>query len=276
MWLKITRKEGEPLKNFYTAGEAMTQLGMTKSAFFYLVRKGTINKVVMPGKKQGLYPKTDIDRLAATIKTTIEMYEQESSVFDVATLDDLQVEYEMDIALLGRGATTAIEARRDRLRKNPEGNYVLRNAGMVVGYFCFYPLPETIIEDRLHNRIEGAIPIEKFGLFEPGHPLHVHIFMIGVRPGYPPDVAKHYGQRLIAGVVDIFRQFGERGINIVKLYAVSHTPYGIALCRKLGMEEEEMEGEPGHYRFRLDVATSTSMLVQEYKRAYDEYPAKKL
>src|SRR2546421_5537571 len=93
------------LKNFYTASEAQERLGFSKSQFYYLVRKGTIKKVTLPGKKQGVYPKSQIDRFAATIKAVIEQYEPESSNFGLASLDDLPVEVEIDLSLYGQKGT---------------------------------------------------------------------------------------------------------------------------------------------------------------------------
>jgi len=46
--------------------------------------------------------------------------------------------------------------------------------------------------------------------------MDVLIFIMSVKPGFPPDVANHYGQRLIAGIVHIFKQLGEKGVEIEK------------------------------------------------------------
>src|SRR5207244_9915390 len=99
------------LKNFYTASQAQKRLMLSKSSFFDLVRKGTITKVTLPGKKQGLYPKPLIDNLAATIKTTLAQYERDTSVFELATLDDLPIEVDIDLSLYGSKDTTSLERR---------------------------------------------------------------------------------------------------------------------------------------------------------------------
>src|SRR5438876_12218883 len=90
---------GARVKNFYTASQAQARLGISRSSFFYLVRKGTIKKVTMPGKKQGMYPKIEIDRFAAEIKALMEQYESEPSSFEPATFADLQEEYAIDLSL---------------------------------------------------------------------------------------------------------------------------------------------------------------------------------
>ena len=251
-------------ENFYTASQAQKRLGLSKSSFFDLVRKGTITKVTLPGKVQGVYPKALIDNLAATIYTTLAQYERDTSVFELATLDDLPIEVGIDLSLYGRKGTTPLEQRIERMEKNPEGNYVLRNEGEIVGHVAFYPIEKEYLLDLLHARVSG-IPVEKVQLFEPGQPLQVMFSIMSVKPGFPPEVANHSGQRLIAGTVQVFKKLAERGILIENIYATSRTHSGIKLGRKLGMIGEPIENERGRMRFTLNVATSDSLLVREYK-----------
>ena len=172
------------LRHFYTASQAQQRLGMSKSSFFDLVRKGTITKVTLPGKTQGMYPKTLIDNLAATIKTTLAQYERDTSVFELATLDDLPIEVGIDLSLYGRKGTTPLERRIERMQKNTAGNYVLRNEGEIVGHVAFYPVEKDYLLDLVHARVQG-IPIEKIQLFAPGQPLQVMFIIISVKPGFP-------------------------------------------------------------------------------------------
>src|SRR5712692_3885314 len=201
------------LKNFYTASQAQKRLGMSKSSFFDLVRKGTITKVTLPGKTQGMYPKTLIDNLAATIQTTLAQYERDTSVFELATLDDLAMEVAIDLSLYGKKGTTPLERRIERMQKNAAGNYVLRNEGEIVGHVAFYPVEKEYLLDLVHARVSG-IPLEKIELFTPGQPLQVMFIIMSVKPGFPPDVANHFGLRLIAGTVQVFRSFAEQGVLI--------------------------------------------------------------
>ena len=256
------------MKNFYTAKEAQERLGMNNNSFHYLVRKGTIKGVTLPGRKYNVYPKTEIDRFAATLRTVIEQYEHETSVFEAATLEDLMVEYQIDMSIFGRKGTTALEARIERLKNIPNGNFVLKNAGDVVGYACFYALERARVQDLVAGRITGTLPLDMFKLFEPGQPLDIYLFVIAVKPGFPAEVEKHYGLRLIAGVTGQFRRLGEKGVQIENLYARSWTTSGIRLCKKLGMQGEEYPDEPGRWRFSLNIPSSNSLLVQEYKHAY--------
>jgi hypothetical protein len=258
------------MKNFYTASEAQKCLGMDKNSFYYLVRKGTIKGVTPPGKKHSLYPKSEVDKFAASIKTLMEQYGRETSSFEKATPEDLQTEVEIDLSLYGNKGTTPLEARLARLKANPEGNYVLRNEGEIVGHISFYPVEPITLREATTGERHG-IPTDKILLFEPGNPLDILIFIISVKPGFPPDVTNHYGHRLIAGAVHIFKQLGERGVEIENIYATSRTASGIKLCRKLGMTEESISNEKGRYRYSMHVPSSDAILIQEYKRGLAEF-----
>lgn len=95
--------------------------------------------------------------------------------------------------------------------------------------------------------------------------------VISVKPGFPPDVAKHYGSRLIARTVNVFRQLGERGVEVRNIYATSRTPTGIRICRKPGMKEQPVPSEEGQLAFSINVQTTDSMLAKEYQQAFEEY-----
>ncbi len=150
-------------------------------------------------------------------------------------------------------------------------NFVLKNAGDVVGYACYYPVERSYLLDVLAGRAAQPIPIDKFLPFVAGIPLDIYIFVVAVKPGFPPDTEKHYGLRLMSGIVEHFRQLGERGVTIENLYARSWTTSGTRLCKKLGMKGEEFENEPGRWLFSLSISSSDSLLVQEYKHAYQDY-----
>ncbi len=252
------------LKNFYTAAQAQERLGITKSSFFYLVRKGTIKKVTFPGKKQGVYPKSEIDKFAVTIKTLMEQYEPATSSFEIATFDDLSTEVEVDMSLYGEKGTTPLQSRIERLQRNPESNFVLRFEGQIVGHMAFYPMDADYLNKLLHDEVAG-IPQDKVLSWLVGEPLQVFISIISVKPGFPSDIEKHFGLRLIAGAVTFLRKLGERGVFIENIYCTSRTELGIKLAQKLGMVGEEFSEEPGRWRFTISIEKSESMLVGEYK-----------
>src|SRR5689334_8290742 len=50
--------------DFYTSSEARKKLGVSTSTFKNLVDAGEIRKITPPGKKQGVYVKEDVDKVA--------------------------------------------------------------------------------------------------------------------------------------------------------------------------------------------------------------------
>lgn len=257
------------IKNFYTAKEAQARLGMNDNNFYYLVRKGTIKKVVPPGKKQSVYPKSDIDKLASALTTLIDQYDREVSIFEKATVEDMPEEHEMDVSLYGR-KTASIEERIARLKMNPESDYVLKNQDEIVGHICFFPVEPKSLEKFLAGEIT-ELPPETMLPFEPGKPLDLLMLVMSIKPGFPPDVAKHYGFRLITGTLEVFKKLGERGIEINNIYATSRTATGIRICRKLGMSVEPMPNETGRFRFQLHVPSSELLLTKGYLQGLSEY-----
>ena len=258
------------MDNFYTAAQAQRRLGLARSTFFYLVKKGTIRKVVFPGMKQGLYPRSEIDELALSIKALIEQFDTSSSVFEPATINDLATEVEIDNALYGNKGTTPLERRIERLERNPESNFVLRRSGGIVGHVSFYPVEADYLQKLLHAEVSG-IPADKVLPWTPGVPLQVFFSIISVRAGFPPDVAPHIGLRLLAGSVSVLRSLGRRGVIIETISATTRTASGIKLARDLGMTGELIGDEPDRWRFTLDVAASGSLLIQEYKQGLEEF-----
>lgn len=257
------------MENFYTATEARKRLGLPRSTFFYLVKKGTIKKVVFPGMKQGVYPRSAIDELALTIKALIDQYEP-SSVFEPAKIEDLQTEVDIDLVLYGKQGTTPLERRIERLKRNPESNFVLRHSGEIVGHCAFYPVEHDYLIKLLHAEVSG-IPADKVLAWLPGTPLHVFFSIISVKAGFPRDTARHIGLRLLAGTVSVFRSLGSRGVIIETINATSRTENGIKLAHDLGMAGELIGDEPGRWRFTLDIASSSSLLAAEYKQAYQGF-----
>jgi len=233
------------------------------------VKSGKIRKVVFPHKKQGVYPRAEIDHLALSIKALIDQFEPSSS-FEAATIDDLATEVEIDLALYGERGTTPLEKRIERLRRNNESNFVLRRSGEIVGHVSFYPVEADYLNKLLHAEVVG-IPAEKVLPWTPGVPLHVFMSIISVKPGFPSGVAKHFGLRLLAGTVTVLRSLGRRGVLIETIACTSRTPKGIKLAHDLGMTGELIGDEPNRWRFTLDVASSGSLLIGEYKQGLEEF-----
>jgi hypothetical protein len=260
------------VKNFYTSSEAQERLGMSKNQFHYLVRKGTINGVTLPGRKRSVYPKTEIDNLAAALKTTIEQYERDKSVFRVATIEDMEEEYALDASLYGK-KTATISERIARLKKNPESDYILENEGEIVGHISFFPISQEALQKFVRGEIaDSDLPSEVLP-FTVGNPLEILMLVMSVKRGFPSGTSKHFGQRLVTGALGVFKKLGERGVEINGIHATSRTVEGINICRKFRMQEEPVPNEKGRFHFWINPQTTDMPLARGYKEALAEWKA---
>src|SRR5258708_34425753 len=120
------------LKNYYTAREAQQRLGVDENNFYYMVRTKKIKKVVPPGKKQGVYPKSQIDRLAREMLAFMTHDEDQGIQFvKVSTQEDVQEEYELASLRFG-SAVHDISQIEACLQKHPGIDFILRDHGRIV------------------------------------------------------------------------------------------------------------------------------------------------
>ena len=96
-------------EHFYTAREAQTRLGLSKAMFFRKVNEGFIPKVVLPGMKQGVYPKRDIDALVLSMNMLFEQYDK--LVFSKSTPADQVEEMNIGIRCFGSDFITPLPER---------------------------------------------------------------------------------------------------------------------------------------------------------------------
>src|SRR5439155_8572965 len=127
----------------YSASEAREKLGgIAPESLKRLVDDGKIRKVVPPGnKKRGMYIKEDVDRLAEAMEEFIEMHlmapQIEGAGFEVVQAqgeDDIRETTQIARQHFGENAY-GVERRMQWFRKVPNGDYVLKYNGVIVGYF---------------------------------------------------------------------------------------------------------------------------------------------
>jgi hypothetical protein len=261
------------MDNFYTAKEAQKKLGVTHDKFQYMVRSGKIKKVILPDRKYGVYPKEQINRLAAAIEAATELYTHEASTFERATESDLPEIYTM---VKGTGLIpTPIEIMKGWIQHNPESFYTLRDEGIVVAYACILAVDHDWLMRVLKDEIRiGRVPLEQISLFVPGQPLDIYIRDLVVGKGQRDKVV-HYAQRIIAELVNIFSQLGERGVEIRAAYAFATSPQGNNICQRLHFTAltEFNPQIKGHMPYKLDIATASSPLIDLYKKSLEQYQA---
>ncbi len=225
-----------------------------------------------PGtRKYGFYRREEVMGLAALDKAFFESgHVDPGAVFMIATPEDMDGLYELAKQLFGQ--TISAERRREWLRKEPRGQYVIkRKDNTIVAYFYLQPLKHDKMIAYMNKEMRGwDITADDIDPFEPGKPVEVMIGGIGSLPearnAKDEDIRSNYVAVLLRGVFRDLERLGREGITISKLYAYSDNHEGIAMCSYLGMQQY---APPIGKRctFVLDVQESRSQYLQGYKKA---------
>ncbi len=255
-------------EGFYTASEAMKRLNMPRSTFHHYVKIGKIKKRTPRGRSEGYYEKAYIDKMAEATELFALQYVEEPITFSVATDDDLPGIYDVLVSLWGTLNATTVETRRSWHRVNPEIDYVVKQEGIVVGFVNLKPLRHEAIEKYISGELQVKdIKADDILPFIPGVPLECEAG-IAVRAGVHDP--KKFGMRLISGMIRTIKDFARKGIIISRIYTRSSTPDGIRIARGLGMEDITSPPNQNARLFMLDLKTSTSPFVQQYRRILEE------
>lgn len=255
-------KRSKAPAGLYTAGEAIKRLGMPTTTFHSYVRDGRIKKIAPPGRSEGYYEKAAIDKMARVNESFALQYAAEPAIFSVATPEDVPGIYEVSASLWGTLHATPIETRLKWYEVNPAIDYVVKQEGIVTGYFTFRPMKREILEKLTRAEIRGR-NIEPADIlpFTPGIPLECYAG-IAVKAGiYKPE---KYGMRLLMGALETLNKFARQGIFIKKFYGVSDTPAGVQLGHDLGFTEEMPASASLSRQFTLDTAETNSPFIQKY------------
>jgi len=263
-------KSAKAPQGFYSATEAIKKLGIPRSTFYDLVEKGTIKKVVQPGRSDGYYLKVAIDDLAKARHLFTVQYATNSSTFQKATEEDVQGIYDLCVSLWGTRGTYPYELRLARYQKNPHIYYVLKYQDFIVGYSTVMPITRRAVDEILEGKKKAweAITLDDIVPFMQGVPIEYVFLEIGVRDEVPTP--KQFGMRLLSGTIRALEDFAKEGVIIKRLFAVSSVSDGIKLCREFGFTEIPLTTEGSRLAFELDIETSTSLYLRDYRQIAKE------
>ena len=259
---------------FFTAQQAMLEIGVTSSTFYNLVRKGEVKGVVPPGKSEAFYPQIDTKRFARAYKSFMNQFSTEKLYFDIALIEDID-----DIRALvaqesgGENNTVPAEVMRGWLRRNNQSLHILRRGTEIVGYISMFPLSyNTVMKRMMGDYWNRSIPLEDIQPFQPNTSILLYIAEAVVNQQLPDH--QFLGLRLILEVKTFMLNLArEEHIHIQEVYAVATTSFGIVACKKLKMEP--MLDLPRGVRedripFKLDVERNMSSLFKQYRETIIE------
>jgi Acetyltransferase (GNAT) domain len=264
-------KRAKAPKGFYAASDVMRILGIGNSTLYHYVSTGKIKKVVPPDRSEGYYIKSEVDKMAQAKELFLLQYSSDSSVFRKAKEKDIQAIHNLSIEVFGSTIAPSYESRLAPYTKNPNIYYIVEQDDILVGYLGMTPIRQDVAnrvmgetEDarsRLLTSMSEIVTPENILMFEPGEVDNVYLIAVS-RQGLARS--KFYAMRLILGGYEVLKDYALRGVIVKKLYSVSRTPDGIKLCKNLGFREVVIPENPVR-RFELDLETTTSPLLQEYK-----------
>lgn len=249
------RKRSVLIKNqYYTASEAQTKLGLSKAMFFRKVNQGLIPKVVLPGMKQGVYPKRDIDALA--ISMNLVLNQADKILFSRSTPADQLEEMNIGIRCFGREFITPLPERISFQQKSDFTFHSLKVDGRVVSYISMFRLPESLLDGLLTGRsVERSITVKDVLPFVRLEPFCIYIDVAAVDPALSPHLQHFYAGIMVSRFIGLLLEMLANGYQITAAYTVTTTNEGGNIAQKLGFRI--MEGKsiaPGRtaYEFPFD------------------------
>lgn len=240
--------------HYYTASEAQAKLGLSKAMFFRKVQQGLIPKIVLPGMKQGVYPKRDIDALALSMNMVFEQYDK--VLFSRSTPADQVEEMNIGIHCFGRDFITPLPERIAFQQKSEYTFHSLKVDGRVMGYVSMFHFKEDFLDDLLTGRkIERDITVKDVLPFVRLTPFSIYIDVMATDPQLPAHIRRFYAGIMISRFIDLLFNLLANSYQITHLYTVTSAVEGDNLVKKLGFQL--MEGKsvaPGRtaYIYTLD------------------------
>ena len=258
---------------YYTAAQAKQVLGITHGMLYQYVRNGHLHSHVPPGKKQGLYAREEVDKLAADLHAFFVSREDNppTKFLKISSRDEMREAMEISQAIFG-GGLDVLDERMAILEKNPDSYYMLKaEDGMIVGYTSIMPLKPGSLEKVLSATLPVRVGIEDAALFKFGSHIDLYLTAMAVRPQLNggTNAKRIYGARLISGLMEAIIDIGRRGIIIDNIAARSYTTDGIRLLRHAGFTE--IQSKTSERRtFIIKVAESGVPYVVNYRNALEE------
>lgn len=241
--------------SYYTASEAIKKLGLGKTGFYERVNAGQIRKIQAPGRKQGVYSKSDIDALAEALDSVFANPPVRIE-FSRSTYGQQKEEMEIGIRCFGQEYITPLPERIAFQEKSEYTFWSLKVAGRVVGYMSIFRFPPEFLDDILTGRhIERDITVREVLRFKRLEDFDLYIDVMATDPLLPPEERAFYAGVMVSRFANTILDLRNNGYQIRTLYTVTATPEGDNLVQKAGFTK--LEGKslaPGRvtYIFPLD------------------------
>lgn len=271
------------MEGLYTAKEARNRLGVGEDKFQYMVKKGQVRKVILPGRKYGMYSRPEIDELAAELngpeQQIVEDEDLEKIFFRRASVADISEMHSLGVRSMSQsGIAFQVLPRTRTLEEwlnNPfsEVGHVLLNRRDIIGYIIMLPLTHEQIMQIMTREINiEELKIRSLASLESGEPIDLFLVAIITDPS-----KKNAGAYLIRNMLKFFHTLGKQGIEIEGIYVPVYSLESRALCLRIGMHEMTLPREPWSWiPFEMKVKETTNMYTRKYLQALKRYKEKQL
>lgn len=255
---------------YYTATEVKQVLGVTHGMLYQYVRNGHLHPVTPPGKKQGVYPKKEVDKLALELQAFFMYREKLSTTFmRVTSREEMGKCLDISQELFGVGREILDECM-EMIERNPYICYALKASDQTtIGYTGITPLKPGKLNSTLAQTLPVRVLPEDMEVFETGKHLDIFIGVMAIKPGFTNAEKHTYGSRLISGLAEVIIELGRKGIVVGTIAARSDTADGIRLLKHAGFTEIP-RATPERRTFIINVQESGMPFMERYKKALEE------
>lgn len=262
--------QAKPPKDYLSAGEVKKILGITDGMLYNFVGNGALERVIPPGRKQGVYLKRQVEQLARDLQVFISTRDEGRTTFRKAEKTDIPkcIEIGMGSHLNARqqGINT-LETRLTWLNKNPDLYYLVEHDNEIVGYASIIPLKQKKIYEILGSReLTMNITPEEIEEFRPGKPLYVYVATARTKLNISRTEKRSYGVRLIGGLITTIINMIDEGVDIRTLYAKSETVDGIRILSHMGFTEIPSTTDSRNYILEID--KGGKQVLEKYKQIF--------
>jgi hypothetical protein len=247
----VMPQRGKPPEGYYSASTTLRKLGdISDGMLRTYIQRGLIERYVPPGRKQGFYPRNQVDKLARDLESTLYGGTKETR-FRQATSADIEAIIDIDERTFNTPEEEPVprktylqwskETYLRWIQRNPQTFFILLSANeKIIGFASLLPLKRDILDHLVRDKIKWTdISEEDINLFEPGKPLHLYIIALCIDPVIKGAIKETYGARIISGIFRWFLKLAKQGIEIETITArndLNH-PDGKRLLLKLGIPQ---------------------------------------
>ncbi len=236
---------------YYTAKEAQTRLGLSKSAFHKWIRQGFIPRVILPGMRQGVYPKRDVEALVLSMNA-----QQNTLLFSPSSPADLMEGLKIAGKYQQFGSPFSLAERIALQQKCRFCYYSLKLHGVVIGYGSIFSLSGQVLNDLLTGqKIETDITSNLVLPFVRREPFEAYLDALAIDPALPQHLAHYYAGVLIYRFIDLLFRWLINDYQITGLYVVAHSEQDEKLLTRLGfqsMQDTSLVSTRKPYRYQMD------------------------